>query len=141
SCECGEVSEVPASFAGEAVPCPACRAVLRLAALPEAAGPARERLVVRGGPGHVGEQIFLGGDGPLMVGKAAGKDIVLAGNLVSRSHCRLVRGPAGWRVEDERSTNGLFVNRTRVGRSELNDGDVLQIGEYELEYRAAVPAP
>jgi pSer/pThr/pTyr-binding forkhead associated (FHA) protein len=40
-------------------------------------------------------------------------------------------------VEDLRSTNGTFVNGDRVsGRRVLRGGDVVTIGQTQLEYRA-----
>ena len=41
-------------------------------------------------------------------------------------------------VEDLRSTNGTFVNGDRVsGRRALRAGDVVTIGQTQLEYRTA----
>jgi pSer/pThr/pTyr-binding forkhead associated (FHA) protein len=40
-------------------------------------------------------------------------------------------------VEDLRSTNGTFVNGDRVsGRRVLRSGDLVTIGQTQLEYRA-----
>src|SRR5258706_11557548 len=71
--------------------------------------------------------------------------------MFSRQHCRLSRmdfGPSKWSISDNQSTNGLFVNGHRVEFKELNDGDVIRVGQYELKYghveeelRAVAPAP
>ena len=37
-------------------------------------------------------------------------------------------------VEDEGSLNGTFVNRRRIDRAELANGDELQIGKYRLTF-------
>jgi membrane associated rhomboid family serine protease len=42
-----------------------------------------------------------------------------------------------WSLIDNKSTNGLFIGSRRIESAELADGDVIQIGEYELEYRHA----
>ena len=37
-------------------------------------------------------------------------------------------------IEDQGSLNGTFVNRKRVERSELSDGDEVQIGKYRFTF-------
>ena len=97
------------------------------------------RLIIKSGPQRIGEQILLRGQSAIEIGKMPGKPIELLGNLVSRNHCRLVRTPAAWRLEDNKSTNGLFVNNKRIATADLKPGDCLRVGEYELEY--AIPQP
>src|SRR5258706_7995144 len=61
--------------------------------------------------------------------------------MFSRQHCRLSRvdfGPSKWSITDNQSTNGLFVNGRRVEFKELSDGDVIRIGQYELQFGHAV---
>lgn len=136
-CECGETFDFRASTAAGPMPCPACRGIVRLAfrGAPVATATLHERLIVRAGPQGVGEQVFLAGDGPLHLGKLPGKQILLSGRLVSRSHCHLERVKGEWWVRDEYSTNGLYLNGTRIFAHALQDGDVLGIGEYEFMYR------
>ena len=105
-----------------------------------AAAGGHKRLIVRSGPKSVGEQFVLVGNGPLEVGKLPGKHIHLPGNLVSRSHCRLGRTADSWQVDDQKSTNGLYVNGLRVASHALEEGDVLRVGEYELVFRCRQPA-
>jgi pSer/pThr/pTyr-binding forkhead associated (FHA) protein len=37
-------------------------------------------------------------------------------------------------IEDLNSTNGIFVQSKRVRRHNLNDGDVVHVGQHELMY-------
>jgi general secretion pathway protein A len=37
-------------------------------------------------------------------------------------------------IEDLNSTNGIFVKSKRVRRHNLNDGDVVQVGQHEVMY-------
>jgi pSer/pThr/pTyr-binding forkhead associated (FHA) protein len=37
-------------------------------------------------------------------------------------------------IEDLNSTNGIYVQSKRVRRYNLNDGDVVQIGQHEIMY-------
>jgi len=67
--------------------------------------------------------------------------IQLPGNTVSSAHARLVRDGGGWTVEDAGSRNGTQLNGERVGSAPLRDGDLLEIGQVLLRYRAALPTP
>ena len=46
----------------------------------------------------------------------------------------LVEHDGRFSVEDEGSLNGTFVNRRRIDRAELANGDELQIGKYRLTF-------
>ena len=135
-CQCGEAVDLPPSFIGEAADCPGCGSVLRAVAAVALEQDSRvtARLAISKGPHRVGEQFFLAGDTPIDIGKLPEKQIALIGASVSRNHCRLTARDGGWSLEDQKSSNGLFVNRVRVPTAELRDGDVIQIGEYELKY-------
>ena len=142
-CQCGADSKLGVEHIGKPVACPACKKVLRPVArdwTPESDGFAHV-LHVQSGPSRVGEQIFLGGRNPLEIGKRPEKDISLAGERVSRAHGQLVRTSTGWRLEDQKSRNGLFVNNHRVDAQELHNGDRIRIGEYELIYSSTTDAP
>src|SRR3954464_2899785 len=143
-CECGVGCTIPESaVASPMPPCPRCgRAVRFVCAEPlvdgQGAGDFDSRLVFVGGPDRAGEQVLLGGCSEIEIGKLPERHLPLAGQKVSRLHCKLLRldfGPSRWSLEDQRSTNGLFVNGRRVTEPvELRDGDVVQIGEYSLRY-------
>ena len=45
-----------------------------------------------------------------------------------------------WKIVDNKSTNGLFLNGQRVGEAELQEGDTIAIGEDELKFDYA-PLP
>ena len=51
---------------------------------------------------------------------------------VSRRHAEVGGWPMGYEVRDAGSLNGTYLNRERVERSPLNDGDELQIGKFKL---------
>jgi len=144
SCECGLGCTIPESgLASPLPPCPRCGRVVRFVcaeplAEGQGAGDFDARLVFAGGPDRAGEQVLLGGCCEIEVGKLPERHLQLAGQKVSRLHCKVVRldfGPSRWRVEDNHSTNGLFLNGQRVTAPvELKDGDVIQVGEYALRY-------
>jgi pSer/pThr/pTyr-binding forkhead associated (FHA) protein len=87
---------------------------------------------------RIGERFFIGGNGPIEIGKAATNQIIFEGNTVSRRHCALVRsGNAGdWELRDLKSTNGLYINGGRIDRQVLRPGSAIRIGEFELKYLA-----
>jgi FHA domain-containing protein len=76
---------------------------------------------------------------PLTVGRGGQNDLVLTGDdFASARHARIeVRGDGVW-VQDLESTNGTFVNGSRVtGAQRLDAGDVLRVGETDLRVEAA----
>ena len=99
--------------------------------LPEGVGgPA---LVVRSGGGRAGETFALDNE-QITVGRSPDCEIFLDDVTVSRKHALLVRSGERFTIEDAGSLNGTFVNRRRVERHELDNGDELQIGKYRLTY-------
>lgn len=135
-CSCGAELQVAKRYLGRRAGCLACKRILRIVSSdpdPEA-DEVRGQLVIHKGPHRVGEQVFLAGRLPIVVGKLPGNDLLLPGEAVSRTHCRLIPTGAHWRIEDQNSTNGLYVNGQRVAEFELHHGDQIHIGEYELRY-------
>lgn len=140
-CQCGAKFKLPADCLGRAASCPRCKSTLRTISGGGRIETFDSRLVIETGPGRVGEQFLLAGQGMIKIGKLEGKPIQLEGTLVSRNHCRLVRTPAGgWRIEDAKSTNGLFVNDRKTQAADLVAADRIRIGEYTLVFLASQPA-
>jgi FHA domain len=98
-------------------------------------GPAAERtaIIVRSGGGRAGEAFTLTRD-RLTIGRSPDSDIFLDDVTVSRGHAELLRRPDGFAIADLGSLNGTFVNRRRVDRKLLEDGDEVQVGKYKLTY-------
>ena len=91
-------------------------------------------LRVKSGPA-ANAQVQLGPQA-FAIGRAAENDLVLSGDLVSRSHARIVREGGAYTIEDLASTTGTFVNHQRVARAVLHDGDEIGIGETLMVFRA-----
>jgi len=67
------------------------------------------------------------------LGRAPRADFIVDRALVSRLHCRLTADDDGIDVEDLKSTNGTFVNGTRLSpRARLRPGDRLRVGRMEM---------
>jgi len=93
-------------------------------------GPA---LVVRSG-GRAGES-FHPTEGRTTIGRSPDCDVFLDDVTVSRKHAVLLRDEGGtFRIEDQGSLNGTFLNRRRIDSAELENGDELQIGKYKLTF-------
>ena len=72
------------------------------------------------------------------LGRARNNDLIVRPNHVSRRHCViLVHATGGCEVSDTASRNGTWVNQQRVGRAELNPGDVLSLcdQQYWVEWQ------
>jgi len=95
-------------------------------------GPA---LVVRAGGGRAGESFRPAGE-RTRIGRSPDCDIFLDDVTVSRNHAVLVEENGSFFVEDQGSLNGTFVNRRRIDRAPLEEGDELQVGKYRMTFIA-----
>jgi FHA domain/zinc-ribbon domain len=93
-------------------------------------GPA---LVVRAGGGRAGESFRPAGE-RTRIGRSPDCDIFLDDVTVSRNHAVLIEEDGRFVVEDQGSLNGTFVNRRRIDRAPLQEGDELQVGKYRLTF-------
>lgn len=128
----------------DATVCPACGADLREptasfdpvtgAELPPgiegAEGLEGPVLVVRKGP-QPGERFYLD-RASLTVGRDPESDIFLNDMTVSRMHAVLALNGDEVSVRDAGSLNGTYVNGICVDAAILQDGDVLQIGTFQM---------
>ena len=72
--------------------------------------------------------------GRLVIGRTPDNDLQIDSKFISRHHCQIVSQPDACLIEDLNSTNGIFVQSKRVRRYNLNDGDVVQVGQHEIMY-------
>ncbi|PIR18200.1 MAG: Fis family transcriptional regulator [Deltaproteobacteria bacterium CG11_big_fil_rev_8_21_14_0_20_49_13] len=70
------------------------------------------------------------------IGKKENNDLVLADTTVSRTHLALEYSSDNFLLRDMDSTNGSYVNGTRVKESYLVPGDRIKIGNTTLEFVA-----
>jgi predicted component of type VI protein secretion system len=93
---------------------------------------ATPRLVIEDGEGHRQVVPFAGDE--IRVGRAPdGNPVRLVDRDVSRRHARFLHAGGVVFVEDLGSANGTRVNGERVeGRRRIREGDLIQIGEYDL---------
>lgn len=67
------------------------------------------------------------------LGRRPYNDIVISNLAVSGEHALLHCANGRVSIEDLQSTNGTYVNHQRVTRQELHHGDMLNIGQYQLD--------
>lgn len=78
------------------------------------------------------------GTGTVRIGRAPDNDIVIEDVLASRYHAYVTLTPHGAEIRDAHSSNGTFVNGTRVGSAVLSAGTVVTIGNTDLAYTDGV---
>jgi membrane associated rhomboid family serine protease len=140
-CQCGKKLKLPPTHIGKPAACPNCRQRVRMVSAQPLDGlQSTSAFLIESGPQRAGELIFLLGDKPITVGKGADANLSFRSADVSRLHCHLKVGPHGWRVEDNNSTNGLFVNGHRVNGHNLLDGDAVGVGAFVLRYMSDIAA-
>lgn len=85
-----------------------------------------------------GQEISVERD--MLVGRHQDADILLQSADISRRHAALLlKGEQLW-VQDLNSSNGTFINDTRVEQeTALNDGDILQFASFVFLVLAIVP--
>jgi type II secretory pathway predicted ATPase ExeA len=72
--------------------------------------------------------------GRLVIGRTSENDLQIDSKFISRHHCQIVTQLDSCVIEDLNSTNGIYVQSKRVRRHNLNDGDVVSVGQHELMY-------
>ena len=71
------------------------------------------------------------------MGRAPRADFIVDAALVSRLHCRFTLDDLDrLKVEDLGSTNGTWVNGSKVERAPLLQGDRVKVGRIEFAVRA-----
>jgi pSer/pThr/pTyr-binding forkhead associated (FHA) protein len=103
----------------------------------------REREAAAGIPGFSGFALIVASgprrglhwalaDGATRVGRDPHDGIFLDDVTVSRHHAEFVVDGDALEVHDLGSTNGTYVNGTRLDRAELDSGDEVIIGRFHL---------
>jgi hypothetical protein len=74
------------------------------------------------------------------IGRGAENDIRLTNDSISARHAEIHRRRDGQiYLIDLGSSNGIYVNNSKLERAELNDGDVIELGEVRLRFSLHTP--
>jgi len=96
---------------------------------------ARWSIAVEEGPREL-QRVRINVSGPVVVGRSPGADIVISADYVSGRHARFFLLGETLTIEDLGSTNGTFVNDTRIDMPvTLADGDLVAVGDVTLRIR------
>lgn len=77
---------------------------------------------------------YLLDEDEVTVGRDPRADILLDDSTVSRQHAVFRRENGTYTVIDAGSLNGTYVNRQRVDKATLKNGDEIMIGKFRLIY-------
>jgi len=72
--------------------------------------------------------------GRVIAGRSPDNEIFIRSKFVSRHHAQLTIGENGCTIQDLNSTNGIYVDDTRVKKYRMKDGDAVSLGIHELTY-------
>jgi hypothetical protein len=98
-------------------------------------GKAAHTLIVTEGA-LAGTRITLG-DAPITLGRADDSTLVLTDDYASTRHARLVPRAGEWLIEDLGSTNGTYLDRTKVSvPTPVPLGVPIRIGRTSIELRS-----
>lgn len=76
------------------------------------------------------------------IGRNSGNDLILMDDLTSRVHARLHLEDKGkYRIEDNKSRNGIFVNGSKVTSKVLNNDDIIELGRNKLMFKFSPGVP
>ena len=89
-------------------------------------------LVVQRGP-NAGSRFLLDKD-ITVAGRHPDSDIFLDDVTVSRRHAQFTRTADGFTVEDVGSLNGTYLNRERIEKAPVGNGDEVQVGKFRLVF-------
>jgi len=68
------------------------------------------------------------------IGRSTAADIRFDDPTVSRRHALIIREGDALKLVDDSSLNGIFVDRERIDRYTLVDGDSFLIGRYQMTF-------
>jgi len=84
-----------------------------------------------------GDRIELG-EGKNLIGRLADCVVQISDGNTSRHHAQIHRAGSGFVISDLGSTNGTYVNGTRLmADHRLSDGDIVTVGSVSLRFEAS----
>ncbi len=69
------------------------------------------------------------------IGRSKDNELSLDDTSISRRHAEIHRNSDGtFDIIDMNSMNGVYINNEKVGKAELHEGDILEIGDFFLHF-------
>ena len=76
---------------------------------------------------HVSKDVFL-------IGRQLNSDLKFTDKTISSEHARIIKRTGYYEIEDLDSSNGTFVNDTRVSNARLRTGDVIAFNKIKFKF-------
>src|SRR4051812_40113126 len=92
----------------------------------------RLRLTIMSGH-HRGHAIEFAAPRTFVLGRSASSDVQLYDVKLSRRHCAFKIDHEGVQFKDLGSVNGTFLNGSKVTQGFLNHGDVIRLGDIDMQ--------
>lgn len=73
---------------------------------------------------------------PLTIGRSPQADLQIADERISRIHCGIRFESGTFILKDLGSTNGTWVNESRVQEARLRFGDAIRVGHFMLSFES-----
>lgn len=81
-------------------------------------------------------QTFKLQQGATKIGTAPPSHIVVNDGFMSTDHCQIQCSPQGFQLQDNKSTNGCYVNDRRIDRHDLVDNDMITLGKTNFKFKS-----
>ena len=78
---------------------------------------------------------------PQIVGRAPTSDVPVFDPTISRRHAELITEDRSVRVRDLGSSNGTFLNGSKIDNAVINPGDTITFGKVQFKLVSSQPAP
>lgn len=75
------------------------------------------------------------------IGRGDANDFIIGDASVSGSHCQIVVNDGSTTIQDLGSTNGTFINGTRIQNAKLENGQTIHLGGVEMIFYSAAEPP
>ncbi len=84
--------------------------------------------------GHLPAQEFKLNKTIMTIGRTEENNIVLDHKSISREHARIIYENNTFKILDMKSANGVLVNGEQYAKTELRNGDIIELGHLKLKF-------
>ncbi|MGC8927353.1 MAG: tetratricopeptide repeat protein [Myxococcota bacterium] len=84
--------------------------------------------------GHLPEKEFSLNKTVMKIGRTEENDIVLDHKSISREHAQIIYENNSFKIIDLKSANGVLVNGEQYAKTELRNGDIIELGHLKLKF-------
>ncbi|MCX7943203.1 MAG: tetratricopeptide repeat protein [Deltaproteobacteria bacterium] len=84
--------------------------------------------------GHLPSQEFVLNKTVMKIGRTEENDIVLDHKSISREHAQIIYENNVFKILDMKSANGVLVNGEQYAKTELKNGDIIELGHLKLKF-------